>query len=101
MRLACTVALQIRKGAAAMGWLWTLIIGLIVGAIAKWVMPGRQGGGIIVTMILGIIGALVATWIGQAVGWYQQGQGAGFIAAIIGALIVLWIYGLVTRKREV
>ncbi len=84
-----------------MGWLWTLIIGLIVGAIAKWVMPGRQGGGIIVTMILGIIGALVATWIGQAVGWYQQGQGAGFIAAIIGALIVLWIYGLVTRKREV
>ncbi|MCO5100939.1 MAG: GlsB/YeaQ/YmgE family stress response membrane protein [Burkholderiaceae bacterium] len=83
-----------------MSWLWTLIIGLIVGAIAKWVMPGRQSGGIIVTMILGIVGAFVATWIGQAVGWYQQGQGAGFIASIIGALIVLWIYGLVTRKRE-
>jgi len=83
-----------------MSWLWTLIIGLIVGAIAKWVMPGRQSGGIIVTMILGIVGAFVATWIGQAVGWYQQGQAAGFIASIIGALIVLWIYGLVTRKRE-
>jgi uncharacterized membrane protein YeaQ/YmgE (transglycosylase-associated protein family) len=84
----------------AMSWLWTLIIGLIVGAIAKWVMPGRQGGGIIVTMILGIVGAFIATWIGQAVGWYQAGQGAGFIASIIGALIVLWIYGMVTRKRE-
>jgi uncharacterized membrane protein YeaQ/YmgE (transglycosylase-associated protein family) len=84
-----------------MSWLWTLIIGLVVGAIAKWVMPGRQGGGIIVTIILGIVGAFVATWIGQAVGWYQAGQGAGFIASIIGALIILWIYGMVTRKREV
>jgi len=83
-----------------MSWLWTLIIGLIVGAIAKWVMPGRQGGGIIVTMILGIVGAFVATWIGQAVGWYRAGEGAGFIASIIGALIILWIYGMVTRKRE-
>ncbi len=83
-----------------MSWLWTLIIGLVVGAIAKWVMPGRQGGGIIVTIILGIVGAFVATWIGQAVGWYQAGQGAGFIASIIGALIILWIYGMVTRKRE-
>lgn len=84
-----------------MSWLWTLIIGLVVGAIAKWVMPGRQGGGIIVTIILGIVGAFVATWIGQAVGWYQAGQVAGFIASIIGALIILWIYGMVTRKREV
>lgn len=84
-----------------MSWLWTLIIGLIVGAVAKFVMPGRQGGGIIVTMILGIVGAFVATWIGQAVNWYRPGEGAGFIASVIGALIVLWIYGLVTRKREV
>ena len=84
-----------------MSWLWTLIIGLIVGAVAKFVMPGRQGGGIIITMILGVIGAFVATWIGQAVGWYRPGEGAGFIASVIGALIVLWIYGLVTRKREV
>jgi len=83
-----------------MSWLWTLIIGLIVGAVAKFVIPGRQGGGIIVTMILGIVGAFVATWIGQAVGWYRAGEGAGFIASVIGALIVLWIYGLVTRRRE-
>jgi len=83
-----------------MSWLWTLIIGLIVGAIAKWVMPGRQGGGIIVTIILGIVGAFIATWIGQAVGWYRAGGGAGFIASIIGALIILWIYGMITRKRE-
>ena len=83
-----------------MGWLWTLIIGLIVGAIAKFLMPGRQGGGIIITMILGIVGAFIATWIGQAVGWYQAGQGAGFIASVVGALIVLWIYGMVTRRRE-
>ena len=83
-----------------MGWLWTLIIGLIVGAIAKFVMPGRQGGGIIITMILGVVGAFVATWLGQAIGWYQTGQGAGFIASVIGALIVLWIYGMVTRRRE-
>ncbi|MCD6680371.1 MAG: GlsB/YeaQ/YmgE family stress response membrane protein [Burkholderiaceae bacterium] len=83
-----------------MSWLWTLIIGLIVGAIAKWVMPGRQDGGIIVTMILGIVGAFIATWIGQAVGWYRAGEGAGFIASIIGALIILWIYGMITRKRE-
>lgn len=82
-----------------MGWLWTLIIGLIVGAVAKFVMPGRQGGGIIVTIILGIVGAFVATWLGQAIGWYTAGQGAGFIASVIGALIVLWIYGLVTRGR--
>lgn len=83
-----------------MSWLWTLIIGLIVGAVAKFVMPGRQGGGIIITMILGIVGAFVATWIGQAIGWYEAGEGAGFIASVIGALIVLWIYGMFTRRRE-
>lgn len=84
-----------------MSWLWTLVIGLIIGAVAKFVMPGRQGGGIIITIILGIVGAFVATWLGQAVGWYAAGEGAGFIASVIGALIVLWIYGLVMRRREV
>ncbi len=82
-----------------MSWLWTLIIGLIVGAVAKFVMPGRQGGGIIITIILGIVGAFVATWIGQAVGWYRPGENAGFIMSVIGALVVLWIYGLVTKRR--
>lgn len=84
-----------------MGWLWVLIIGLIVGALAKFLMPGQQGGGIIVTILLGIVGAFVATWIGQAVGWYRTGEGAGFIASVVGALIVLWIYALVTRTRGV
>lgn len=82
-----------------MGIIWTAIIGLVVGAVAKLLMPGTQGGGIIITMILGIVGAFVASWIGQAVGWYQAGQGAGFIASVVGAILVLWIYGLIVRKR--
>ncbi|HEX6770546.1 MAG TPA: GlsB/YeaQ/YmgE family stress response membrane protein [Acidobacteriaceae bacterium] len=74
--------------------LWEAIIGLIVGALAKLIMPGKDPGGIIITMLLGIAGALLAGWIGQAVGWYRQGQGAGFIASLIGALILLFIYRL-------
>lgn len=82
-----------------MGIIWTAIIGLVVGAVAKLLMPGTQGGGIIITMILGIVGAFVATFLGQAVGWYQAGQGAGFIASVVGAILVLWIYGMVVKKR--
>ena len=82
-----------------MGLLWTLFIGLIVGAVAKLIMPGRHGGGIIVTMILGVVGSFVAGWIGQAVGWYPPGAPAGFIASVIGAILVLWIWGMVARKR--
>lgn len=82
-----------------MGIIWTAIIGLVVGAVAKLLMPGTQGGGIIITMILGIVGAFVATWIGQAVGWYQAGQPAGFIASVVGAILVLWVYGMIVKKR--
>lgn len=78
--------------------LWEAIIGLIVGALAKLIMPGKDPGGIIVTMLLGIAGALLAGWIGQAVGWYRPGQGAGFIASLIGALILLAIYHLFRRR---
>jgi len=78
--------------------LWQAIIGLIVGALAKLIMPGKDPGGIIVTMLLGIAGALLAGWIGQAVGWYRPGQGAGFIASLIGALILLGIYHFFRRK---
>lgn len=82
-----------------MGFLWTLIIGLIAGALAKLVLPGRQGGGIIVTMLLGVVGAFVATFLGQALGWYGPNEGAGLIGSVVGAVIVLLIWGAVTRRR--
>ncbi len=82
-----------------MGIIATLVIGLIVGAIAKLIMPGKQGGGIIVTMLLGVVGAFVAKFIGQAVGFYGPNQSAGWIASIIGALIVLFIYGMLTKNK--
>jgi uncharacterized membrane protein YeaQ/YmgE (transglycosylase-associated protein family) len=78
--------------------LWEAIIGLIVGALAKLIMPGKDPGGIIVTMLLGIAGALLAGWIGQSVGWYHPGQSAGFIASLIGALILLGIDHLFRRR---
>ena len=83
-----------------MGFIWMLIIGLIAGALAKLVMPGRQGGGIIITMLLGIAGALVAGALGHAVGWYRSpDEGPGILAATVGALIVLIAYGAITRRR--
>jgi uncharacterized membrane protein YeaQ/YmgE (transglycosylase-associated protein family) len=75
-----------------MSLLWTAIIGLIAGAIAKALMPGRDPGGIIITMLLGVAGAMLGTFLGRAVGWYQPGEPAGFIAAIIGAMLLLFIY---------
>lgn len=79
--------------------LWMLIIGLIVGAIAKLLMPGRDPGGIIVTMLIGIAGSLIAGWIGYAVGWYHRGEnGPGIIASILGAMILLFVYRLVARR---
>lgn len=76
----------------------TAIIGLVVGAVAKFIVPGTQGGGLLVTMLLGIVGSFVATWVGQAAGWYPPGAGAGFIASVIGAIVVLWVYGKLFRK---
>jgi uncharacterized membrane protein YeaQ/YmgE (transglycosylase-associated protein family) len=77
----------------------TIIIGGIVGAIAKLIIPGRDPGGIIVTVLLGIVGAVVATYLGQIAGWVQPGQAAGFIGAVLGAALVLGIYRLVTMGR--
>jgi len=79
--------------------IWTAIIGLVIGAVAKFLMPGPQGGGILVTMLLGIVGSFVATYIGTAVGLYPQGAGAGFIASVLGAILVLWLYGKFFRGR--
>ena len=76
-----------------------IIFGLIAGVIAKVLMPGRDPGGFIITILLGIGGALVATWLGQAVGWYRAGEGAGFIASVVGALIILFIYRMVAGRR--
>ena len=84
-----------------MGILWTIIIGFIVGVIAKFIMPGDKAEpkGFILTTVLGVVGAFVATWLGQAVGWYKFGEGAGFIGSIVGAIILLFVYGLVMGRR--
>jgi uncharacterized membrane protein YeaQ/YmgE (transglycosylase-associated protein family) len=83
-----------------MGIIWTIIIGFIAGVIAKFIMPGRnEPSGFILTTILGIVGAFLATFLGQALGWYAPGEGAGLIGAIVGAVIVLAIWGLVARRR--
>ena len=86
-----------------MGILWTIIIGFIAGVIAKFLMPGdNEPSGFILTAVLGIVGAFVATYLGQALGWYHPGEGAGLIGAVVGAIIVLFVYHLVTgRSRAV
>jgi uncharacterized membrane protein YeaQ/YmgE (transglycosylase-associated protein family) len=81
-----------------MGLLWTILIGLIVGALAKLIMPGKDPGGIIVTIILGIAGSFLGTWIGRLLGFYREGQGAGFIMSLIGALLLLAIYHFFRRR---
>jgi uncharacterized membrane protein YeaQ/YmgE (transglycosylase-associated protein family) len=79
----------------------TLIVGLVVGALAKLVMPGRDPGGVIITMVLGIAGAFIAGAIGHSLGWYTVGEGPGIIASVIGAVILLALYRLVLRPRAV
>ena len=84
-----------------MGIIWTIIIGFIAGVIAKFIMPGdNEPSGFIMTTILGIVGAFVATWLGQAIGWYRAGEGAGLIGAIVGAIIVLAIYGAIASRSS-
>lgn len=78
----------------------TVIVGLIVGAIAKLVMPGKDPGGILVTMLLGMAGALVATYLGQALGWYAEGEPAGWIMSILGAILLLVIYRMTVGKSR-
>ena len=84
-----------------MGILWTIIIGFIAGVIAKFIMPGpNEPSGFILTTILGIVGAFLATFLGQAVGWYRAGEGAGLIGAVVGAVIVLAIWGAIASRRS-
>lgn len=83
-----------------MGIIWTIIIGFVAGIIAKFIMPGsNEPSGFILTTILGIVGAFVATFLGQAIGWYQAGEGAGLIGAVVGAIVVLAIWGMVANKQ--
>jgi uncharacterized membrane protein YeaQ/YmgE (transglycosylase-associated protein family) len=83
-----------------MGLIWTCVIGLIVGAVAKMLMPGKDPGGMLITMGIGIAGSFVGTWLGQAVGWYTAGAQAGFIASLVGALLLLGVYHLVKSKTS-
>ena len=79
--------------------IWTIVIGLLAGIVAKFLMPGRDPGGVIVTILLGIAGAFVATWLGQAIGWYRAGEAAGFVGAVVGAIIILIGYRLIKGRR--
>lgn len=79
--------------------IWMLIIGLVVGALAKLIMPGKDPGGVIITMLIGVAGALIAGLIGRSLGWYQTGESAGFIASIVGAVILLAVYRLIIGRK--
>ena len=82
-----------------MGIIWTIVIGFLAGLVAKFISPGpNEPSGFILTTILGIIGAVVATYLGQAMGWYAPGQGAGFIGAVVGAIVVLTVWSMMSRR---
>jgi uncharacterized membrane protein YeaQ/YmgE (transglycosylase-associated protein family) len=81
-----------------MGIIWTIVLGLVIGVIAKLIHPGRENMGIIMTIVLGIAGSFLAGIIGQAIGWYRAGEGAGFIASVIVAIILLVIYGKIKGR---
>ena len=84
-----------------MSILWTIIIGFVAGVLAKFIMPGdNEPSGLILTAVLGIVGAFVATFLGQSLGWYRPGEGAGLIGAVVGAIIVLLVYGMVAGRRR-
>ena len=84
-----------------MSIIWTIIIGFLAGVVAKFIMPGsNEPSGFIMTTILGIVGSFVASYLGQALGWYKAGEGAGFIGAVVGAIVVLAIYGFFAGKQR-
>ena len=83
-----------------MGIIWTIIIGFIAGVIAKFIVPGKnEPSGFILTTILGIVGAFTASYLGQALGWYSSGEGAGLIGAVVGAIVLLFVWGVFSRRR--
>jgi uncharacterized membrane protein YeaQ/YmgE (transglycosylase-associated protein family) len=77
---------------------WMIILGLVVGAVAKLLMPGRDPGGVIVTILIGIAGSLIAGFLGRSIGWYRDGVTVGFLASVVGAVILLFIYRAITAR---
>lgn len=84
-----------------LSFIGAIIIGGLAGAVAKFLMPGRDPGGIIVTILLGVLGAVVATWLGHQIGWYRYGESAGFLGAVVGAIILLVAYRMIVRSPRV
>ncbi len=82
-----------------MSIIWTILIGFVVGIVAKFLMPGRDPMGFFITAIIGIVGSIIATFLGRFMGFYQVGESAGFIAAVIGAIILLFLYRMVTGRK--
>ena len=83
-----------------MGIIWTIVIGFVAGVIAKFIMPGKnEPSGFVLTTILGIVGSVVASYLGQALGWYAPGEGAGLIGAVVGAIVVLFVWGIIATRR--
>ena len=78
--------------------LWTILIGFLVGLVAKFLMPGRDPGGFIITVLIGIAGSFIATYLGVAMGWYGNGETAGFIAAVLGSIVLLLAYRLIAKR---
>jgi len=83
-----------------MGIIWTIVLGFVIGLIAKFVHPGKENMGIITTILLGIAGSFLAGVIGQFIGWYKAGEGAGFIASVIVAIILLVVYGKIKSRTS-
>ncbi len=83
---------------AEYGWVTWILIGLVAGAIAKAITPGRDPGGCLITIVIRVAGALLAGFLGQQLGWYRAGEGAGFLAAIVGAVLILIVYRLIARR---
>ena len=81
-------------------WLWIILVGFVVGVLARLIKPGKQDIGIILTVVLGIVGALFAGWIGRLLGWYAEGEKVGFIASLVGAIVILFIAEAVNGKRK-
>ena len=83
-----------------MGIIWTIVIGFVAGVVAKFIMPGsNEPSGFVLTTILGIVGAVVASYLGRALGWYAPGEGAGLIGAVVGAIVVLFVWGVIAKRR--